>query len=90
MATWRASEALTLTAAARYADRAYGTLDNSDPVGHTYQGFDGYFVVDARATWQIDRHWSAAVGVDNLTNSDYFVFHPFPQRSALAELRYSY
>ena len=65
-------------------------IKNSDPVGHTYQGFEGYLVVDARATWRIDPHWSAAVGVDNLTDSDYFVFHPFPQRSALAELRYVY
>ena len=90
VATWRASGRLTLTAAARYSDRVYGTIDNSDIIGHTYQGFDGYFVVDARATYRIDGHWSAAIGVDNLTNSDYFVFHPFPQRSALAELRYVY
>ncbi|MDB5424645.1 MAG: putative TonB-dependent siderophore receptor, partial [Phenylobacterium sp.] len=90
VATWRASERLTLTTAARYASRPFGTLDNSDIVGHTYQGFEGYFVVDARASYRIDDHWSAAIGVDNLNNRDYFVFHPFPQRSALAELRYVY
>lgn len=28
--------------------------------------------------------------IDNLTDSDDFVFHPFPQRSAQAELRYVY
>jgi iron complex outermembrane recepter protein len=90
VATWRANERLTLTAAARYSDRVFGTIDNSDLIGHTYQGFEGYLVVDARATWRIDPHWSAAVGVDNLTDSSYFVFHPFPQRSVLAELRYVY
>ena len=90
VATWRATDRLTLTTAARYASRPYGTLDNSDPIGHTYQGFEGYFVVDARAAYQIDRHWSAAIGVDNLNNRDYFVFHPFPQRSVLAELHYVY
>ncbi|HEY8003860.1 MAG TPA: hypothetical protein VIE16_06510, partial [Phenylobacterium sp.] len=61
-----------------------------DLIGHTYQGFEGYLVVDARATWRFDRHWSAAVGIDNLTDARDFVFHPFPQRSALAELRYVY
>jgi iron complex outermembrane receptor protein len=90
VATWRATERLTLTTAARYSSRPYGTIENTDTVGHTYQGFEGYFVVDARATWRIDRHWSAAIGVDNLTNRDYFVFHPFPQRSVLADLRYVY
>ncbi|WP_372782142.1 TonB-dependent receptor [Phenylobacterium sp.] len=90
VATWRANDKLTLTAAARYSDRVFGTIDNTDVIGHTFQGFEGYFVVDARATYRIDRHWSAAIGIDNLTDSDYFVFHPFPQRSALAELRYVY
>ncbi|HEX5262110.1 MAG TPA: TonB-dependent receptor [Phenylobacterium sp.] len=90
VATWRANDRLTLSSAVRYSDRVYGTIDNSDFIGHTFQGFEGYLLVDARATWRIDRHWSAAVGIDNLTNSNYFVFHPFPQRSALAELRYAY
>jgi iron complex outermembrane receptor protein len=90
VATWRATERLTLTTAARYSSRPFGTLENVDAVGHTYQGFEGYFVVDARATWKIDRHWSAAIGVDNLGNRGYFLFHPFPQRSAQAELRYVY
>jgi iron complex outermembrane receptor protein len=90
VATWRATERLTLTTAARYSSRPYGTIENTDTVGHTYQGFEGYFVVDARATWKIDRHWSAAIGVDNLNNRDYFLFHPFPQRSVQAELRYVY
>jgi iron complex outermembrane receptor protein len=90
VATWRATDKLTLTTAARYSDRPYGTLENSDTNGHTFQGFEGYFVVDARATYRIDAHWSAALGVDNLNNNKYFLFHPFPQRSVLAELRYVY
>ena len=79
-----------LTAAARYSSHLFATIDNSDIVGHTYQGFESYLVVDARATWKLDPHWSVAVGVDNLNNRDYFVFHPFPQRSVLAELHYVY
>lgn len=89
-ASWRATERLTLTAAARYSDRSYGTLDNTDPISHTYQGFEGYLVVDLRATWRLNSHWSAAVGVDNLGDRSYFLFHPFPQRSALAEIKYVY
>ena len=88
--TWRATDSLTLTAAARYSSRVYATLDNSDPVTHTYQGFDGYLVLDARAAWRIDDHWSTALGVDNLGGRDYFLFHPFPQRTVLAELKYVY
>ena len=74
--------------AGRYASRSFATIDNSDIVTHTYQGFDGFLVLDARATYRFGRHLEAALGVENLTNRRYFIFHPFPQRSLLAELAY--
>ena len=57
--TWHATDALALTLAGRYSDRSFATIDNSDPDSHTFQGFDGYMVVDARAHYQIDGNWSA-------------------------------
>jgi iron complex outermembrane receptor protein len=90
VATYRPNEKSAFTVAGRYSARVYGTADNSDIVTHTFQGFDGYFVVDARARYQIDRRWSAALGVDNLNNRKYFLFHPFPQRTVVAELKMSY
>jgi iron complex outermembrane receptor protein len=90
VATWRPAQTVTITAAARYSDRVYATIDNSDSVTHTYQGFDGYLVADVRASFALSPHWSAAVGVDNLGARGYFLFHPFPQRTAFAELRYAF
>jgi iron complex outermembrane receptor protein len=89
-ATWRPNDALSLTLAARYSTRVYANIDNSDSVTHTYQGFDPYLVLDARALYRVDAHWSVAAGVDNLTNRKYFLFHPFPQRAFTAELNYAY
>jgi iron complex outermembrane receptor protein len=86
--TWHATEAASLTLAGRYSSRSFGTIDNSDIVTHTYQGFEGFLVADARANLRIGKHWNAAVGVENLTNDKYFLFHPFPQRSFTAELTY--
>jgi iron complex outermembrane receptor protein len=40
--------------------------------------------------YQIDTHWNAAIGIDNLNNRKYFLFHPFPQRSVVVELAYNY
>lgn len=84
--TWRPTDRVSLTAAARYASRNYATLDNSDTVGNTFQGFYRYLVVDLRARFAVSGHASLAVGVDNLGNDRYFLFHPFPQRSFTAEL----
>lgn len=86
--TWRPLDQLALTAAARYASRIYGTLDNSDSVGNTWQGFYKYFVVDLRAQVRVTDHWSFGLGVDNVNNDRYFLFHPFPQRSFAADMTF--
>jgi iron complex outermembrane receptor protein len=88
VATWRPSDRLALTAAARYSSRLFGTVDNSDIVGHTFQGFEGYFVADARAVYRFTPHWSIAAGIENVTDKRYFLFHPFPGRTFTAELNW--
>jgi len=89
MATYRPNDKWSFTAGARYADRSFGTIDNSDPVSQTYQGFAGYFVVDARARYKLDESWSVSLGVDNLNNDKYFLFHRFPQRTAIVEIHFA-
>lgn len=85
VATYRTGPA-AITLGGRYQSRSFGTIDNSDMVTHTYQGFEGFVVVDVRATFRLTEHLEAAVGAENLTNTSYFLFHPFPQRSVTAEL----
>lgn len=87
--TWRPDPRVALTAAARYSSRNYATLDNSDTVADTYQGFDSFFVVDLRAVVRVTPHWRIGLGVDNVNNDRYFLFHPFPQRSVTADVRWS-
>lgn len=84
--TWRPADGIALTAAGRYASRFYGTLDNSDVVGNTYQGFYKYLVVDLRAQFRVGDHYTLGLGVDNVGNDRYFLFHPFPQRSFQADV----
>jgi iron complex outermembrane receptor protein len=86
VATYRLGDRASFTLAGRYASRSFGTIDNSDAVTHTYQGFEGYVVLDARATFRLTDHLEAAVGAENLANARYFVFHPFPQRSVTGEI----
>ena len=39
-----------------------------------------------RLRYQAGKQWSAAVGIDNLNNYQYWNFHPYPQRTLMAEL----
>jgi iron complex outermembrane receptor protein len=89
VATWRPTDRLSLTGAVRYSSRLFGTIDNSDRVGHTYQGFEGYVVGDVRAVYTLNPHWSVAAGVENVTDRRYSLFHPFPGRTFTAELHWS-
>ena len=46
--------------------------------------------MDAHVRYRINDHLAADVGVDNLNDRKYFLFHPFPQRTVLVDLKYSY
>ena len=86
--TWHIAPRLDLTGAARYSSRNYANLDDSDTVGNTYTGFYEYLVFDARATYHITDRIELGVGIDNISNDKYFLYHPFPQRSFTAQLNW--
>ncbi|MFL6706965.1 MAG: TonB-dependent receptor [Massilia sp.] len=95
---WRANALLsyhvgqhwTTSVGVRYSGRQYSALDNSDVNGDTYMGVSDYLVADLRVRYRFDRHLTASLGIDNLNNATYWAFHPYPQRTVLAELRWDY
>jgi iron complex outermembrane receptor protein len=88
LASYRFDEQWTAAVGARYSGPQFRTLNNADINGYTYQGVSRYFSVDVRATYRLSRQWSAAFGIDNLNNYRYWNFHPYPQRSYSAELKF--
>ncbi len=46
-------------------------------------------MVDARIHCQFDEHRGASLGVDNLNNRKYFLYHPFPERTFYLGLKYT-
>ncbi|MET3441041.1 iron complex outermembrane receptor protein [Variovorax paradoxus] len=87
-ATYKPDTHWAFTVAARYSGKQYSTLDNSDVNGFAYTGASRYFTIDLRVRYQIDKQWSAAFGIDNANNYRYWNFHPYPQRTFTAELRF--
>ena len=88
VATWRPDANWSYTLAARYSGRQFSTLENDDPNGFAYMGASKYFTTDLRVRWQVNKQWSAAFGIDNLNNYTYWNFHPYPQRTYSAELKF--
>jgi iron complex outermembrane receptor protein len=84
-ATYRFSEAWSLTAGGRYSGTQYNTLDNGDTNPYTFTGTSPFIVFDLRARYASDR-WSASLGVDNVGDEEYWAFHPYTRRNFIAEL----
>ena len=87
LAIYRWNERWSTSVGARYSGPQFRTLDNSDVNGFTYMGVSRFFVVDLRTRWRVDEHWSAAFGINNVNNDKYWNFHPYPQRTFVAELK---
>lgn len=87
--TIRSRDRVSMTLAGRYSGKLFTTLDNADVRFNTYQGFDGWFVMDARANYRITKKWSGSLGIDNLLNRKYFLFHPFPQRTVVGSVKFT-
>ncbi|QRN52110.1 TonB-dependent receptor [Dyella caseinilytica] len=88
VATYRPTAAWAFTLAGRYSGKQYSTLDNTDNTPNVFGAFDKFLVFDAHVNYQINEQLSASVGVDNLNNEKYFLYHPFPQRTYVASLKF--
>lgn len=86
VATYRPTQQWAFTVAGRYSGQMYSTIDNTDNTPHVFGAFDSFLVFDARAHYDVTDHLTASLGVDNLTDRVYFLYHPFPQRTVVGEL----
>jgi iron complex outermembrane receptor protein len=86
--TYRPSDKTSISLGGNYQQQFYSSIDNNDVNPNTYQGFSGFFVMDLKVRHKLDKNWVASAGIDNIGNQDYFLFHPFPQRTFVANLKY--
>nr|WP_238554511.1 TonB-dependent receptor [Paraburkholderia hospita] len=92
---WRANVAATyhfdaraaLTLAARYSGRQYNTLTNTDSNPDVFGGTSTYVVADAKFTFRPTKQSEIGIGVDNIFDARYFVYHPYPGRTFYVEGR---
>ncbi|MGS0756985.1 TonB-dependent receptor, partial [Roseateles sp. GG27B] len=88
LASYAITPALSASYGLRYSGAQFGTLNNSDSNGFAYQGFSKFFTTDLRVFYRLNKQWRVAAGIDNLNNYQYWNFHPYPQRTYHAELKF--
>ncbi|MBY0453362.1 MAG: TonB-dependent receptor [Burkholderiaceae bacterium] len=88
LASYRMDERWSASLGVRYSGPQFRTLNNADVNGYTYQGVSKYLTTDVRLRYVVGKQWTASLGIDNLNNYKYWNFHPYPQRSYVAELKF--
>lgn len=83
---YRVNDRLKLSTGWRYATRP-----NSDLFGlvrgDAYGFQTEYFIIDARASWNLTETTQVGLGVDNLFDNQAYVSHPLPQRTFVLDLK---
>jgi|TARA_B100002003_G_scaffold15685_3_gene13074 iron complex outermembrane receptor protein len=69
----------------RYSSNQFDDLDNGDTATRVFGAIDEYFFLDAKITYWLPDGGRLSVGMNNITNEEAFVHHPWPQRTFLAE-----
>ena len=86
--TWHPDQFWSFTAAARYQSKVWSVLSNNDYGTTGYQSWSGFTVVDLKAAYKINDHFTFDFGIDNVNNYKYWMFHPFPQRTYYMSAKY--
>lgn len=88
MATYHATDRWDLSANLQYADKSFGRLDNTDTAEQVMGAQDGYTRLGVKTSYDLTDNLEASVGIDNLTNEESYVAHPWPGRSYYLSLSY--
>ncbi|HET7268173.1 MAG TPA: TonB-dependent receptor [Oleiagrimonas sp.] len=86
-ADWRFAPGWDMSLAVRHSGRQYGRLDNRDTRA-TFGAITRYTMADAQLGWRFAAGWRATLGVNNFTNRQAWVYHPWPGRTWLAGIHW--
>lgn len=90
LATYHFSPKLDFSLGFRHADGAFDDLANSESNHDTYEGISSFNVWDAKATYQLDDGLVISAGIDNIFDEEYWMHHPFPQRTFFVDAKWSF
>jgi iron complex outermembrane receptor protein len=82
------SETVDVNLDGRCASNSYGRLDNLDTTHQVFGAQDDYLLLGLKANWQFSQQLRLSAGIDNLTNQEAYVAHPWPQRTYYLEAKY--
>lgn len=89
-ATYHMSPKWDSSVGLRHADGSFNELDNSDTSQDTYGGISSFNVWDVKTSYEPRDGLLLSAGIDNLFNEEYWMHHPFPQRTFFLDVKWSF
>ena len=91
LTNYRITDAWQASIGMRYADGSFDDLENSEDNHDTYEGISSLFVWDFKTSYTFyDLGLELAFGIDNFTDDEYYMHHPFPRRSFYFDAKWSW
>ncbi len=90
LASCRFDEKQSASLGVRDSGKQYATLDNADINGDAYTGASSYLVSDLRWRYRMNVRTVASLGIDNLSDETCWNFHPYRQRTDVADLKVNF
>ena len=95
---WRSSftvsyspiERMTTAVSGRYSAATFTQVNNSDIYHNAFTADSSYVVIDLKMNYKIDENFTFNAGIDNVTNKLYWLYHNFPQRTYMAQLKHDF
>ncbi|MCX7185366.1 MAG: TonB-dependent receptor, partial [Nitrosospira sp.] len=92
--TYHATNVWDLSLAGRYISDSFTNLANDDTYNKVYGAVSGYYFMDFKTNYRFQTPSGiksrVSVGINNLTNTQAWIVHPYPQRMFFAELAFSF
>jgi iron complex outermembrane recepter protein len=85
VATYKPDDHWSFSLGGRYYGKMYSTLENNDFANNTMGSFNPFLVFDTRIQYKFDENHSIGLGVDNIGNEKYTLYHPFPGRTFMLD-----
>lgn len=88
IASYQFTRRWDLGGSVQYVSNSFNQLDNRDNQRNVFGAIDNYVFLGLKTNFQYNRHWRFSLGLDNITDEEAYVAHPWPGRTL--HLSFSY
>ena len=81
LASYQVTPRWDLGGSLQYTSNSFNQLDNLDTERNVFGAIDNFVFLGLKTNYQFNRHWRFSLGLDNVTDEEAYVFHPWPERT---------